>query len=202
MRPISNSHAQKEFFIPAKNIITLVSSKDLSVGYKDRNFFIELPSGERKSVLPYDLSGGLELAPPEDSLKKALELGKIYLTTIGEDYKLRFGISAKGGGPICGAIAYWGTKAAIYGGIAGAVGATGGLAGAAITGAVGSVAGGGLAAGAVAGAAGHIAAGSAVAVAETTAVVGGTLGVAGTISAIEGTAAAVSMFFTALPFCP
>lgn len=202
MLAISNPQNRKEFFIPEKNIITLTSLKDLSIGYKDRSFFIEFPSGERKSILPYDLSGGLECIPSEDSLKKALEIGKIYITSLGEDYKLRFGTSANGGGPICGAIAYWGTKAVIYGGIAGAVGASGGVAGAAIGGAIGAAAGGGVAAGAVAGAAGHIAVGSAVAAAETTAVVGGTLGVAGTISAIEGTAAAVSMFFTALPFCP
>lgn len=202
MLPISNSQDQDEFVIPSKNIITFNPLRDVSVRYKDRSFFIELPSGERKSILPYDLSGGLELTPSEDSLKKVLEIGKIYLTTNGENYKLRLGISGKGGGPICGAVAYWGTKAVIYGGIAGAVGATGGMAGVAIGGAVSSVAAGGAAAGAVAGVAGHIAAGSAVAVAETTAAIGGTLGVAGTISAIEGTAAAVSMFFTALPFCP
>lgn len=202
MLPIPNSYDQKEFFISPKNILARHSSRDLSVGYTNRSFFIELPSGERKAVLPYNLSGGLERSLSEDSLKKVLDIGKIYLSTSGEDYKLHLGISGKGGGPVCGAIAYWGTKAVIYGGIAGAVGATGGMAGAAIGGAVGSVAASGAAAGAIAGAAGHIAAGSAVAVAETTAVVGGTLGIAGTISAIEGTAAAVSMFFTALPFCP
>lgn len=199
---ISNSQDRNEFFIAAQNIITLPSLRDLSVGYKERRFFIELPSGERKSVLPYDLSGGLELTPPQDSLKKALKLGKIYLTIIGENYKLRLGIGGQGGGPVCGAIAYWSTKAVIYGGVAGAVGATGGAAGAALGGALGSVTASGAVAGAVTSVSGSIAAGSAVAVAETTAVVGGTLGVAGTISAIEGTAAAVSMFFTALPFCP
>lgn len=202
MLPITRPSEQGEFFISKQNIITSNTLRNLSVGYKDNNFFIQLPSGERKSVLPYDLSGGLELTPSQDSLKKVLEIGKIYLTTIGQDYKLRLGISGKGGGPICGAIAYWGTKAAIYGSIAGAVGATGGMAGAAIGGAVGAAAGGGAVAGAVAGAAGHVAAGSAVVVAETTAAIGGTLGIAGTIGAIEGTATAVSMFFTALPFCP
>ncbi|MGL4348563.1 MAG: hypothetical protein ACRCSV_03805 [Chlamydiales bacterium] len=129
-------------------------------------------------------------------------MGKIYLEAVGEDYKLRLGISGKGGGPICGAIAYWGTKAVIYGGIAGAVGATGGMAGAAIGSVMTTAAGVGAAAAAVTRAVGHVAAGSAVAVAETTAAIGGTLGIAGTVSAIEGTAAAVSMFFTALPFCP
>lgn len=33
-----------------------------------------------------------------------LDLGKIYLTKIGEDYKLRFGISGKGSGPIRGTL--------------------------------------------------------------------------------------------------
>lgn len=202
MLPISISQSRNEFFIPAKNIITLPSLRDLSVGYEDRRFFIELPSGERKSVLPYDLSGGLEWTPPEESLKKALELGKIYLSKIGEDYKLRLGIGGQGGGPVCGAIAYWSTKAVIYGGIAGAVGATGGMAGIALGGAVGSVAASGAAAGAITSVSGAIAAGSAATVAEATAVVGSTLGITGTISAIEGTAAAVSIFFTALPFCP
>lgn len=150
----------------------------------------------------YDLSGGLENIASQSSLKKVLEVGKIYLTAAGKDYKLRLGVGGKGGGPICGAIAYWGTKAVIYGGISGAVGATGGIAGAAVGGAMSAVAGGGAIAGDVGGAAGQIAAGSAVAIAETTAVIGGTLGIAGTIAAIEGTATTVSMFFTALPFCP
>lgn len=202
MLPITNFCEQGEFFISKQNIISTNSLKELSVGYKNESFFIQLPSGEKKSVQLYDLSGGLEIIACQSSLEKVLEVGKIYLTASGKDSKLRLGVGGKDGGPICGAIAYWGTKAAIYGGIGGAVGLTGGVVGAALGGAMSAVAGGSALAGAIGGAAGHVAAGSAIAVAETTAAVGGTLGLAGTIAAIEGTATTVSMFFTALPFCP
>lgn len=202
MLPITGPCKQGEFFISKQNIVTSYPLRELSVGYRNKCFFIQLPSGEKRYVKPYDLSGGLELTPSNHSLERVLEVGKIYLTAVGKDYKLRLEISGKGGGPICGAIAYWGTKAVIYGGIASAVGATGGMAGAAIGSVMTTAAGGGAAAAAVTGAVGHVAAGSGVAVAETTAAIGGTLGIAGTMTAIEGTAAAVSMFFTALPFCP
>lgn len=202
MLPLAKSCQEADFFIPKQNIVTPNSLRELSVGYKDKRFFIQLPSGEKKYVQLHDLSGGLKNISCQSSLEKVLQVGKIHLTAAGQDYKLRLGISAKGGGPICGAIAYWGTKAVIYGSIAGAAGATGGIAGAALGSMMTTAAGGGLAAAAVSGAASHIAAGSAVAVAETTAAIGGTLGIAGTFTAIEGTAATVSMFFTALPFCP
>lgn len=122
------------------------------------------------------------------------------------NYSLRSHIPGKGGGPICGMIAYWATKTLCYGVATAAAGtavvATGGAVGAvtgvlATAGTLGASTGVTLVAGAISGAG---LATEAVTLTTATIATGG--GIAGAITTVELASTAVGGFFAAMPFLP
>lgn len=203
MLTLTNFSNERKFFIPQKNIITSDALRQCSVGYKDECFFLQFPSGKKKYVQQYNLSGGLETFPSREALEKALKVGKIYLTTVGEDYKLRLSISGKGGGPVSGAIAYWTTKTVFYSGISYVVGSTGNIAGAVAGSVVSVLTEGNMVQEATIGA---VIGGTVKDIVKTTGTfksgVKETLVMAANVALIENIAMMISTPFTLCPFCP
>lgn len=189
-------------FIPSK-------IGQVSVIHEDNKFKVQSSTGTHE-VKPWHMNKELRNIP-QDQILKLLALGSSYLHVNNmegnnEEYSLKLYHRLKGGGPITGAILYWGTKAICYGtaaaGAGAAVVATGGAAGAAIGSAAavatsGGTMGAGIVAGAIGGAglAGEAALG-------TTAIVSTAGGIASAIAVVETTAASAGMLGLSIPFLP
>lgn len=203
MLTLTNFSNERKFFIPEKNIITSDALRECSVGYKAKRFFVQFPSGTKKYVQQYDLSGGLETFPSIEILQRALKVGKIYLTTVGKDYKLRLSISGKGGGSVSGAIAYWITKTVFYSGTTYVVGSSGSIAGVVAGSVVSALTGGSIVYEATIGA---VIGGTVKDVVKPTGTfksgIKETLVMAANVALIENIAMIISTPFTLCPFCP
>lgn len=172
----------------------------------DENKFYVLQNGKHNAVKPYWVDKSLQNIPTE-KLKAFLKKGYISINQMNDgEFSLKANVRGLGGGPVCGAIAYWATKTFCYGTAVAAastiVVTTGGAAGAATslfaTTITGSATSGATAVGSLIAGYGL---GSEAAVA-TVGVVSTSGGLAGAVAAVETASLATGTFFTMIPFLP
>lgn len=83
-------------------------------------FTVFTKDGHAKPVKPYDVDKTLRKAPPK-TLPTLLKNGYIQPQQLDNgDYKLKFNVRGKGGGPLTAGLFYWATKGICYGSAAGA----------------------------------------------------------------------------------
>lgn len=191
---------------PRGNLFIPSKLGDVRVIYKGREFFVVNLNGAESFIQKANLSCELRGISPE-TLQKILNFGYLSLNKQESDYTLRFDGKIYGGGPVCGFIGYWGTKAICYGGaiaaattvVVGTGGAIAGPVGTAIASGAASTVATTTGTGIVAAAVGSSPVAVGIATELTMATVSTAGGVGGAIAAVES---ASSLIGTSLLLCP
>ncbi len=98
-------HLKTVATVPSTHLFVSQSAEQISVQHNGREFFIVDSNNIKASVSNINLSKELRGISSEE-LKKALDVGYLAVSKVGEEYAIRFNVRLAGGGFGLGALVY------------------------------------------------------------------------------------------------